>query len=41
MAPLENMLKKEAPYEWNEEFQKYFEQLKEKFLSTPILIFPY
>jgi len=40
IAPMEQMLKKDAMYCWNEECNKSLESLKEKMASTPILIFP-
>ena len=40
-APMENMLKKEAKFLWNEEFQQSLDTLKEKMVTAPILVFPY
>ena len=37
--PLENLLKKDVSFFWDEECQKSFELLKEKMVSVPILIF--
>ena len=39
MAPMEQLLKKDAMYCWNEECNKSLELLKEKMASDPILIF--
>eukprot|EP00253_Pinus_taeda_P019155 PITA_19155 len=39
-APMEQLLKKDATYCWNEECNKSLETLKEKMASTPILVFP-
>jgi len=35
-----NVLKKELPFEWKEEQQRTFEELKEIFSFAPILKFP-
>lgn len=40
-TPLEKLLKKEAQFVWEELYQNAFDQLKEKLVSMPILIFPY
>jgi len=37
---MEQLLKKDATYCWNEEFIKIMETLKENMASTPILVFP-
>ena len=37
---MEQLLRKDAAYCWNEECNKSLELLKEKMASTPILIFP-
>jgi hypothetical protein len=37
---LSNLLKKEPSFKWKDEQQKEFEDLKEKFSSTPKLKFP-
>ena len=37
---MENMLKKDVSFFWDDECQKSFELLKEKMVSAPILIFP-
>jgi len=39
-APLENLLKKAETFQWTPECEKAFETLKEKLITTPILIFP-
>jgi hypothetical protein len=39
-SPLENLLKKAAPFQWTPECDKAFETLKEKLNTTPIMIFP-
>lgn len=39
-APMEQLLKKDATYCWNEECNKSLEMLKEKMASAPILVFP-
>jgi hypothetical protein len=41
VAPLENLLCKDTNYIWNPECQEALETLKEKLVTTPILIFPY
>ncbi len=40
MKPLLNLLKKELSFEWKEEQQKTFEDLKNKLSFTPVLRFP-
>jgi hypothetical protein len=40
IAPLENLLKKAETFQWTPECDKSFEILKEKLITTPILIFP-
>jgi hypothetical protein len=40
IAPLENLLKKVETFRWTPECDKSFETLKEKLITTPILIFP-
>jgi len=37
---MEQLLKKDATYYWNEEFNKSLETLKERMASAPILVFP-
>jgi hypothetical protein len=39
-APLENLLKKSEVFQWLLECDKVFDILKEKLITTPILIFP-
>ena len=39
-APMENLLKKDAKFEWNENCQESLDKLKGKMATTPILIFP-
>lgn len=40
-APLENLLKKDTKFVWIEKCQKYFDELKDKLATTPILVFSY
>jgi len=40
MAPMEQLLKNDATYCWNEECNRSLEMLKEKMASAPILVFP-
>jgi len=40
MAPMEQLLKKDATYCWKEECKKCLETLKEKMALAPILVFP-
>jgi hypothetical protein len=40
-APMENLLKCDAKYEWTEECQKSLDILKEKMVTALILVFPY
>jgi hypothetical protein len=40
IAPLENLLKKDEPFQWTPECDKSFVTLKENLITTPILIFP-
>ena len=37
---MEKLLKRDAKYEWNEEFQKRLDILKEKMVTAWILVFP-
>ena len=39
-APLNNLLKKETPFCWTEEAQKSFDSLKQKLISSPVLMMP-
>jgi hypothetical protein len=38
-TPMEKLLKKEAKFQWNEDFQKGLDTLKKKLVTEPILIF--
>ena len=38
-APMENILKKDAAFEWNQECQGIFDTLKAKMALAPILVF--
>jgi hypothetical protein len=38
---MEKLLKKEAKFQWNEEFQKGWDVLKQKLVIVPIMMFPY
>jgi hypothetical protein len=38
-APLENLLKKAEVFQWTPKYDKVFEILKDKFRTTPIMIF--
>jgi hypothetical protein len=40
-APMEKMLKKDTKFQLNEVCQQGLETLKEKMVTTPILVFPY
>ena len=37
---MEKLLKKDVKFLWNEEFQQSLDTLKEKMVTTPILVFP-
>jgi hypothetical protein len=37
---MENLLKKEAKFQWNEDCQHGLDILKQKLVTTPILVFP-
>jgi hypothetical protein len=39
-APMENILKKEAKFQWNEDCQQGLDVLKQKLVIAPILVFP-
>jgi hypothetical protein len=39
IAPMEKLLKKDFQYEWTEECQQSFNTLKQKMVTTPILVF--
>jgi hypothetical protein len=36
---MENLLKKKSKFQWNEDFQKGMDTLKQKMVTMPILIF--
>jgi hypothetical protein len=38
--PMEKLLKKDSNFQWTEEFQESFDTLKQKMITTPILVFP-
>ena len=38
---MEKLLKKDVMFCWDEEFQHNLDVLKEKMVTTPILVFPY
>ena len=38
IASMENLLKKDVKFQWNEECQKSLDILKEKIVSEPILV---
>ena len=40
-TPMEKLLKKDTKYQWNDECQHGLDTLKEKMVTTPILVFPY
>jgi hypothetical protein len=37
---MEKLLSKDTKYQWNEEFQHGLDTLKERMVTTPILVFP-
>jgi hypothetical protein len=37
---MENMLQKDTKFQWNDECQHSLDILKEKMVTTPILVFP-
>ncbi|GBN22924.1 Retrovirus-related Pol polyprotein from transposon 17.6 [Araneus ventricosus] len=39
-APLSNLLRKDVSFDWNEEAQKAFDDIKNAFLSPPALVLP-
>jgi hypothetical protein len=39
-APMEKMLRKDTKFQWNDECQHSLDTLKEKMVTTPILVFP-
>jgi hypothetical protein len=40
-APMEKLLKKNIIFQWNEDYQQGLDTLKEKMVTTTILVFPY
>jgi hypothetical protein len=38
---MEKFLKKDTKFQWNENYQQGLDTLKEKMVTTPILVFPY
>jgi len=40
IAPIEQLLKKDATYCWNDDCKKSLDVLKEKMAFSPILVFP-
>ena len=40
-TPMEKLLKRDVKFEWTQECQKTLDILKEKMVTTPILVFPY
>jgi hypothetical protein len=40
-TPIEKLLRKDTKYQWNDECQQGLDTLKEKMVTTPILVFPY
>jgi hypothetical protein len=39
-APMEKLLRKDTKYQWNDECQHGLDTLKERMVTTPILVFP-
>jgi hypothetical protein len=39
-TPMENLLRKDTKYQWNDECQHSLDTLKEKMVTAPILVFP-
>jgi hypothetical protein len=39
-VPMEKLLRKDTKYQWNDECQHGLDTLKEKMVTTPILVFP-
>ena len=39
-APMENMLRKDTQFQWNDECQHGLDTLKENMVTAPILVFP-
>jgi hypothetical protein len=40
-VPMEKLLKKDIRFQWNEDFQQGLDTVKEKMVTTSILVFPY
>jgi hypothetical protein len=40
-ASMEKLIKKDTKFQWNESCQQGLDTLKEKMVTTPILVFPY
>ena len=40
-TPMKKLLKKDMNFEWNDEFPRSLDTLKQKMVATPILVFPY
>ena len=38
---MEKLLRKDSKFQWNEDCQQGLDTLKEKMVTTPILVFPY
>jgi hypothetical protein len=38
---MEKLLKKEAKFQWNKDYQQRLDVLKKKLVIVPILVFPY
>jgi hypothetical protein len=38
-ASMEKLLKKEAKFQWNEDYQRGLDTMKQKLVTAPILIF--
>jgi hypothetical protein len=39
-APMEKMLRKDNKFQWNKDYQRGLDTLKENMVTTPILVFP-
>ena len=39
IAPMEKLLRKDSKFQWNEDCQRGLDTLKEKMVTTPILVF--
>jgi hypothetical protein len=37
---MEKLLKKDIKFQWNEDYQRGLDTLKDKMVTTPILVFP-